>query len=275
MSVKQQKAVAPGGIRSWDLDVEAMARCAPWAERRPDLLQEEMEELHLAFPTLVAAVGVPLPQQRCYVEAAEPLLCPECSELVVFDRGTRCARCEAPIKTPPSTAVGLVGRIPALITGRPFARALQRRLARMRETGDPRTAVFAGALLEVGERQYLAPRFGLWFAQSWPHSDPPVMVWPEYFEVLDIPPDHIYYAPPYYRLCLYASWREQPAAQVLQHRVVPRLLIDLMVADLQAVGRLDQALEELDMSLYEMYNVVGRPERSEPLRQVYERLVHP
>ncbi|PID38308.1 MAG: hypothetical protein CSB49_06290, partial [Proteobacteria bacterium] len=76
-----------------------------------------------------------------------------------------------------------------------------------------------------------------------------------------------------YRLCLYAQWREQPAVQVLQNRVVPRLLIDLMVADLHALGRLELALDRLEMSLYEMYNVVGRPQLVEPLRQVYQDLV--
>ena len=135
-------------------------------------------------------------------------------------------------------------------------------------------SLYAASLLEIGDRRYLAPRLGVWFSQTWPHADPPAMVWPEYFQILDIPPDHVYYADQYYRLCLFATWREQPAVQVLQNRVVPRLLIDLMVADLQALGRLDEALDSLDMSLYELYNVVGRPEQAEPLAlEVYERLV--
>jgi hypothetical protein len=99
------------------------------------------------------------------------------------------------------------------------------------------------------------------------------MVWPEYFEVLDIPPDHVYMTPPYYRLCLYASWLEQPACAVIQNRVVPRLLIDLMMADLAALGRLDEALDRLDASLYEVYNMVGRSEEGEELKRVYDELM--
>jgi len=273
VTIQQQKAVAAGEIKTWELDLAAMSRCAGWAQRQPDLLREELARLQAAFPTLIAAVGVPLGQDRCWVEAAEPLLCKSCSELIVFDHGTRCARCGTSTVVPAPSVVGVVGRIPALISGRPFARSAEARLARYRQSGDPRAETLAGSLMEVSGRRYLAPRFALWFAQTWPHADPPVMVWPEYFEVLEIPPDHVYYADQYYRLCLYASWREQPAVQVLQNRVVPRLLIDLMVADLQCLGRLDEALDALDMSLYEMYNVVGRPEQAEPLRQIYERLI--
>jgi hypothetical protein len=273
--IVQQKVVSTPTVRTrtWDLDLGAMTACASWAARSPELLRDEMSRLHGAFPMLIAAVGQRLSEERSWVEAAEPLTCPACGELVVFDRGTRCAACEREVAKPAGAMVGVVGRIPALITGRPFARALDARLARLREAGDARAELIAKSLLTVGERRYLAPRFGLWFAQSWPHADPPVMVWHEYFEVLEIPPDHVYYADQYYRLCLFATWREQAAAQVLQNRVVPRLLIDLMVADLQAVGRLDEALDRLDSSLYELYNAVGRPDAAEPLQRVYEELV--
>jgi len=272
VSIRQQKPVAPGTLRSWDLDLGAMASSARWAAQDSDLLQREMEQIQSAFPTMVAALGIPLPEGQCWVEAAEPLLCETCHELIVFDRGARCARCGVPA-TAPVTLIGVVGRIPALISGRPFAQSLDARLARMRQAGDPRAALFASSLLDVGGRRYLAPRIALWIAHSWPHADPPVMVWSEYFPLLDIPPDHVYTAGDYYRLCLFASWREQPAVQVLQNRVVPRLLIDLMVADLQCQGLLHQALEELHLSLYEMYNVVGRPQQSEALQRVYERLI--
>lgn len=271
--IRQQKMMAPGEVRAWDLDLDSMSRCATWAARRPERLQREVEQLTAAFPTLLACVGLPLGQDACWVEAAEPLTCPDCDELVVFDRGTRCAACQQVIAPPAETVVGFVGRIPALISGRPFADALQQRLERMRALGDERVGVFQRSVLEVQGRKYLAPRFGLWFAQSWPHEDPPVMVWPEYFEVLDIPPDHIYVALPYYRLCLYARWHEQPARDVLQRRVAPRLLIDLMVADLRAAGKLDLALERLDASLYEVYNMVGDREEGAPLKRVYDELV--
>jgi hypothetical protein len=274
--ILQQKAVASGEVRSWELDLEAMARSAGWARRQPERLRSEVAQIQQAFPTLVAAVGVPLNEEDGWVEAAEPLLCPQpaCNhELIVFDRGTRCPACQREVQVPQGAVVGFVGRIPALISGRPFERALEARLGRLRGQADRRAELFARSLIRVQGRSYLAPRYGIWFAKSWPHADPPVMVWPEYFEVLDIPPDHVYFTPPYYRLCLYARWLEQPACAVVQNRVVPRLLIDLMVADLNAEGVLNLALDRLDASLYEVYNMVGHPEAQDELRQVYEELM--
>lgn len=271
--IPQQKAISADRIHTWNLDLAQMERCAGWTNRNPGLLLEELQQVQAAFPTLIAALGTPLGEGRCWVEAHEPLLCRRCGELHVFDEGVRCACCRQPVELPEEPVVGLVGRIPALISGRPFEQSLMRRIARMQQAEDPLATLYADSVFEVGGQRYLAPRFGLWFAQSWPHSDPPVMVWPEYFEVLDIPPDHVYLADQYYRLCLYASWREQPAVAVLQNRVAPRLLIDLMVADLVALDRLDDALEQLDSSLYDLYNVVGRPRRAEPFARVYEELL--
>lgn len=272
-SLTQQKAVDGGRIQSWTVDLASMADCATWASRSPALLADEMSQIIAGFPTFIASLGQRMEDGRCWVEAHEPVRC-QCGELVVFDDGVRCVSCRAePGEIPDLASVGVVGRIPAPISGRPFEAALDRRLAAMRAAGDSRVALFEQSVIEAGGQRFLAPRFGLWFAQSWPHADPPVMVWPEYFEILDIPPDHVYLADQYYRLCLYASWREQPAVAVLQNRVAPRLLIDLMVADLVALDRLDDALEQLDSSLYDLYNVVGRPRRAEPFARVYEELL--
>jgi hypothetical protein len=269
----QRKAMADGQVRTWTLDLPAMAHCCGWSKLEPEFLQEELEGILEAFPTFIAALGVHLEDKRCWVEAAEPLLCSRCKELVVFDEGVRCVSCRQPIAVPDQAVIGLVGRIPALISGRPFATDLERRIMALRQSNPGQSSIFQRSILVAQGRRYLAPRFGLWFSQAWPHADPPVMVWSEYFDILNIPPDHVFFADQYFRLCLYATWREQPAVKVLQHRVVPRLLIDLIVADLQALGKLDQALEQLDSSLYELYNTVGRPELSAPLQQIYEQLL--
>lgn len=271
--IPQQKMLPGGQLKRWELDIAAMASCAEWARDDPSLLADEIAQIAKAFPTMIAVAGTPLGSQRCWVEAAEPMLCERDDELVVFERGTRCVQAGHPVAVPQPAMVGVVVRIPALISGRPFERALVDRIQQLHRSNPTTAELWEASLIVVDGKRYLAPRFGLWFSQLWPHSDPPVMVWSEYFAMLDIPPDHVYYADQYYRLCLYASWREQPACHVLQNRVVPRLLIDLLVADLQAVGRLDDALERLDASLYELYNVVGRPREVEPLRGVYRELV--
>lgn len=253
-----------------------MGRCAPWAVDEPQLLAREVAAILEAFPTFIAVLGERLSQDQAWVEAGVPTLCPACGDFVVFNNGARCVACDEEAAPAEQSMVGLVGRIPGLISGRPFDLALDGRLARMESPSHPlhglRSLVLAG-LLEVGGRRYLAPRFGIWFSAHTPHSDPPVMVWPEYFPLLGIPPDHVYQAGPYFRLCLYASWREQPAVKVLQNRVAPRLLIDLMVADLVSLGLLQTCLERLECTLYELYNMVGRPRKAEPLRRIYQELV--
>lgn len=271
----QSKALPGGQVRSYPLDLAAMGACAGWSRRDPGLLAEEVAHLLEAFPTFLAVLGKPLPEEQSWVEAAEPCTCEACGDLIVFDRGCRCVRCERPFPVASNARIGLVGRIPALITGRPFEAGLDRRLVALRRQGHPLLDAITGSLLEAGGRKYLAPRFGLWFSKQFPHSDPPVMVWPEYFPTLDIPPDHVYYAGSYFRLCLFASWREQPAVRVLQNRVAPRLLIDLMVADLKARDRLDDALERLECTLYQLYNKIGRPEEVEGLARVHRELMEP
>jgi len=276
LSLRQQKAVGPEEVRSWGLDLEAMSSCAAWAMVEPELLAREVAAILEAFPTFIAVLGQRLPEDQAWVEAGVPTLCPACGDFTIFDRGVRCVACDGEVAQPPGSMVGLVGRIPGLISGRPFDRALEGRMVRMERPDHPHHGLrdLAGAsLLDVNGRRYLAPRFGLWFSAHWPHSDPPVMVWPEYFPLLGIPPDHVYQAGSYHRLCLYANWREQPAVNVLQNRVAPRLIIDLMVADLACLELLDTCLERLDCTLYELYNMVGRAAKAAPLRQIYRELV--
>lgn len=273
LPIAQRKMKRPGEINQWDLDLEAMARCAEWAREAPGLLDDEMRQLAAAFPTLIATLGRPLGEKRCWVEAAEPLLAGD-GELYVFDRGVRHVVSGERLETiPEDCVIGFILRVPTPVEGRPFFASLKRRIAALEARGDPAAGLWRQALLEVKGQHYLAPRFGVWFSQVWPHSDPPVMVWSEYFEMLEIPADHVYFADQYYRLCLFAQWREQSVAEVLKNRVVPRLLIDLLVADLQALGKLEEALRRLDSTLYELYNVVGRRDRVDPLRRVYRELV--
>jgi hypothetical protein len=46
-----------------------------------------------------------------------------------------------------------------------------------------------------------------------------------------------------------------------------------MVADLQAAQRLELALERLDLTLYQLYNTLGRPREAEAFQRVYQELL--
>jgi hypothetical protein len=61
---------------------------------------------------------------------------------------------------------------------------------------------------------------------------------------------------------------------VLQQRIIPKIIIDLMVADLLTVGKLDRVCGSLGTSLHGLYNWIGKRGRSERFRRGYERYVH-
>lgn len=271
MSIFQQKLIAPNQLHHWELDIDAMYH-ASRLEISKDRFVEEIQALAKAFPTLIACAAEAIDLKESYgIEAYRPFL--DQNELVVFDRGYRNAKTADEVKLPKDEHyAGFILRIPSPISGRPFHHNLLKRLEELEKIRPKRATLWKQAIIEVNGTTYLAPRFGFYFSAAHPHSDPPVMVWPEYFEMLNIMADHVYFAGAFYRLCLYANWREQPLLNVLQQRVIPRLLIDLLVADLQAENKLEQALELLDFSLYELYNAVGHKTHTSRIIDIYNQL---
>ena len=67
---------------------------------------------------------------------------------------------------------------------------------------------------------------------------------------------------------------------VIVQRIVPRLLIDLMMADLKAVGKLDETLRRIHPGnfslrgqMYALYNDIGRNRRSQEFQDIYDEYV--
>jgi hypothetical protein len=191
---------------------------------------------------------------------------------LVFHQGLACADCGRPADTIQRPLLGLAGRIPALLEGRPFHAVAKERLAALRRTNPTLAGNFANYFLKTDGRSFFAPPVYTFFPPNWRKSDPFVMVRPDYFETLGIPPDHVYPGTTY-RLCNYATWREVSARTVLQQRIVPRVYIDLMIADLSALGRLDEALDACGLSLHSLYNVIGKPQESARFSEIYERTI--
>jgi len=288
---QQQRVTASGESRTWTLDVEAIRARIGWAAGTGAArLEAEAREMAEHFPTWTAALGRPGPGD--YWETGELVAHEPCGAPWVFDDGVRCGDCAteagpdagAGIATRPLAAdeshrhddpvtplVAYVGRIPAVVDERPLLPKVRNHLAALRRAGlVERAAVHRSYFVKADGRTLFAPPVYAFFPSGWPRTDPLVMVQPDYFAVLDIPPSHVYPGTAY-RLCNYAQWRDVTLRTVLQQRIVPRVLIDVMLADLKAMGCLEEALEEAGVDLHSVYNVVGRPAQSGSFADVYER----
>lgn len=268
----QRKLLSSGETRTWEIDPQAVTERIVWAARDRSLLEEELKELCDHFPTFLLTVGDWQPAGEAWGGSGKLHPCRICGGLLIFDVGLRCADCRSPADDIQKPLLGVVLRIPALLEGRPFHSVAKARLSQLRSQHPEQAKAFADYFLKVDGRAFFAPPIYAYFPPNWRKSDPFVMVRSDYFETLGIPPDHIYPGTTY-RLCNYANWREVSMRAVLQQRIVPRVYIDLMVADLSALRRLDEALEESGVSLHSLYNVIGKPEESAHFSDVYERIV--
>ncbi len=264
--MRQQKRLPDGRLASWRVDRQSLASVAPWVAEAPERLDAELAELEQHFPTWLVTVG------KLSRDAGWPYAwdvpCAQCGELLVPDQGIRCCACRRP-EPRDDLLVGFAGRLPTLATGRPVLRRVRERAEELRSQGQGAKADALGAyFLEVGGQSYFAPPVWVFCPSSFPHGEPFVMVRPQYFRTLGIPADHVYPSTRW-RLCNYAHWHEVSVRTVLQQRVVPRIYLDLMVADLQALGRLQGVLDALDLSLHALYNAAGRGSHSARFGDLY------
>jgi len=296
----QQRVTGAGELRRWSLDVDAVRARISWAA--PDAgaarLAAEAAEMAEHFPTWVAALGRQGPGD--YWETGELPAHDACGAPWVFDRGVRCGDCGAPVPPAaggaaaagavagaatvgspgsapaapaalPTPLLAFVGRIPAVVDERPMLAKVRAHLAALRGAGArDRAAALRSYFVKAEGRTFFAPPVFAYLPAGWPRTDPYVMVHADYFAVLDIPPSHVYPSTSY-RLCNYAQWRDVTLRTVLQQRVVPRVLIDLMLADLRAMDCLPEALEEARVDMHSVYNVIGRPAQSGEFARVYEQ----
>lgn len=264
--IPQSKRLGDGRLATWIVDRDTLQRCAPWAAEQPARLERELAELSEHFPTWLVTFG------QLHEHAGWPwaslLACRRCGDLLVPDRGVRCVAC-GEAADPGQRLIGFAGRLPALATGRGFHAAALRRAAAWRAAGEAAAAAAAeGCFLQVQESTFFAPPVWVFCPASFPHGEPMVMVRADYFDVLGIPADHVYPGTRW-RLCNYASWPGVTVRTVLQQRIVPRIYLDMMVADLAAAGTLDEVLGDLGLSLHALYNVAGRSGSLERFERLY------
>lgn len=283
----QRKVLSQQGrnlYKEWELDVPAIRSLIEWARENPDRLQKEVDEMaseQLGFPEFITTIG----KLRSLVFGGYgvPITCEKCDNLLIFQNNLRCISCNTEYNLKDSAVLlAYAGKIPCKIgvlntekvqiEGGPFLSSVMERMSRMREK---EKVLFQNYFFTMDNgTAYFSPPIYAYFPRNWPRSEPYVIVYKTYFDVLGIPVQHVYnLMDVWYRLCLYATWRENiTIKEVLKNRVVPRIYIDLMIADLVAVRKLDDFIRALGMSLHEAYNLVGR-RGSEKFEQVYYSMI--
>ena len=226
------------------------------------------------FPTWVLALG--RVGASDYWDTGALLHHRPCGAPWVFDVGVRCADCRQPLPeaeqpSPEELLIAFIGRIPAALGGRPWLEKVRSRLAVLKEAGrNEARARLRSWFIKVDGNPFFAPPVFAFFPYNWAQTDPLTMVEPDYFDVLGLPPSHTYPGT-HHRLCNYAHWRDVTLRTVLQQRIVPRVLIDVMLADLASLDRLEVALEEAAQDMHSIYNLIGKAEPARVFSEVYER----
>lgn len=282
------------GTKRWVVDTSAICQIIPWAQRNIHLLQRELQEMDEYFPyfflTLASSDDL----------FAGQIFCRRCGDLISFNQGIRCVACNITYSGFADPLLGYIGQIPSLagtithgnlgergarVHGRPILHRIQARLI------DGRSSANRDRILKYfltigpanGTRQvFLAPQVLSFFPDNWPRDAPIILVHRDYFDQvlyagseLSHTDFHAYdHTGNWLKLCTYGSWHTVTMRYSLQQRIVSKIIIDMMIADLLAVDRLTRVVRDLGTSIHDVYNWIGKRGSSQRFAQEYERYVH-
>ncbi len=213
MSYPQHRFVGTGE-RTWQVDLAAAARVAPWAWRTPALLVTELVTMSTHFPHWLLALG----------HADLPVPCATCGETVIFAAGAaRCVACNTPATPPVGAQLVWVGQIPTLVRPAP---ALTARLPALAAAGYPTVTANAA--------RYLLVTLSVAYPDEWPHEELLVRYSPRFLELIGVGtgPSGTTHMLSEGRACLYAPGQYQGTgvAAVLQQRLVNHLASLIKIA---------------------------------------------
>lgn len=275
----QQKIILRPGQKqpvqtTWEIGENFLRQTVPWAKDKK-LLAKELEEMEEYFPFFLATVA----------EGNSIVNCPKCGDLIVWKDELECAACGQLFNPPMHPQLVLLGQIPSIIgeideDGKPIPGKcrpiLKRILEKMASVVGRDKEVYGKYIAQLSDGKcYFIPQVRCFYPDNWSRSAPLIVLEREYFRVIDLQPDHVFpdNVNGGYQLCNYASWPRTTLRMTLQQRIVPRIIIDLMLADLKVVGKLDRVLNNLGTSLHGVYNFIGKGERSLLFKREYERYV--
>lgn len=287
--IVQEKLAQNGLIKSWLIDQRYISRRIAWAGKNPNLLARELQEMQQGFPYfyLTTSDAANLVQGRFF--------CRQCGDLIsCFEGGFKCVACDTEQRPESDPLLGYVGQLPSLIGsiangnlgeqgtvahGRPYLKRIHEQLTQMSE--EKKTKLIGKFFLAGHQGQvYFSPPVFAFFSESWPRERPHILVNREYFQVLYGHSRYSYSDFHAYgsganllELCNYSSWHTVSLRTVLIQRMVPKVIIDLMIADLLAVGKLEKVVNNLGTDVHGVYNWIGKPGRSERFKREYKKFV--
>lgn len=286
-----QQKMTSNGIKTWEVDSKIIRKNFSWTGKNPQLLKKELEEMDKAFPYFFLTIG------KQSVISESKIFCPNCGDIITFTSGKIiCCSCNTTFTPYTSSVLGYIGQIPSLIgnitpggkisdknarvNGRPYLEELHKKLKRMPNNETKRKILTYFLYLE--EKVYFAPQIYAFYPENWPRKAPRILVNKFYFdEVLFAGSNHSHSDFHAYsssgnllQLCNYGSWHTVTMKTALQQRIVPKIIIDLMIADLISIGHLNDVLKSLRTSLHNLYNWIGKKGQSKKFKKQYEKYVH-
>lgn len=275
MTITQTKLLHPNRPpRTWKVNLDTIKQVIPWARRNPDALVEEVEEMQSFFPFFITSITDPSNQGFAS--------CPKCGNIIIVSDSFECVACKLPYQPHNNPLLGYTGRLVfnigtidknEKIKGRPFLKNAYNRINKMRD--DDEKELFNSYFLFVKDKIYFAPAVIAFYQSSGPSSEPGIYLPDVYFRILNIEKQHTNgNIGDNYRLCNFSSYHRQPLRMVLQTRAIPRIIIDMIIADLKIVGKLNKVMDETGLTLHDIYNAIGKPRRGQIFEQAFHRYVH-
>lgn len=280
MATEQKKVEMPSGetkVVRWEVDIPYIEQIIPWAKGRcsiaSTLAEREICEMEEHFPFFIATIA----------KKGQIIYCPNCGDLIVWRNGLQCVACDTLFDPPSSPELAFTGQVFVKLgevdeNGRVIKNLsrpiLFRILERMHEATGGELEVFNSYVKTQGSRFYFVPKVQCFLPSNWNKEEPTIVLESDYFTVLNLRPDHVFSGgSSRYRLCNYANWPRTTLRNTLQQRIVPRVIIDLMFADLTGLGRLDEVLRNLGTNLHNAYNFIGHGNKSVMFKEQYDRQI--
>ncbi|MFC1622372.1 hypothetical protein ACFL1Y_00030 [Patescibacteria group bacterium] len=287
--VIQEKYDLNGQLKRWNIDEEEIKKIVSWASKHKGLIAKELQEMKQYFPYFYLTLSTESKINQGNI------FCPQCNDLLTIAEGSglTCICCSALYNPPQSSMLGWVGQLPSLVgqmtsgefgergnvRGRPFLKKIH---SEIRGKDGSNKDWLKSHFMVMENKIYFAPTIYAFYPQNWPRGGPRIMVSKEYFDDILFVGSHRGHSDFHayndsghnlLQLCLYSSWHQMTMRNALQQRIVPKIIIDLMIADLVTVGKLDRVVSSLGASVHSLYNWIGKSDRSERFKREYDKHV--
>lgn len=212
----QHKVVLNNGVtenRTWEVDTSALGRISynDWLTRFPQLLEQDLREMGSMFPHWILVGG----------NSQDAVSCPDDREYIVPKEGKmRCLKCDRSYEQTLSSLIW-TGMLPVRVER---AGRVERNIKRLEKGRELRLPFVKGFLLVPIKIVY---------PQNWPHGDPGSYYTPEFFQALGVDTpgiSHHHHMNGGLRMCLFSNWHQMSIMEVIQNRIGPHALAQVMLA---------------------------------------------